>query len=259
MEYGLISANTGNLGDDIQSLAASRFLPRVDHEIDRDVFGGFRSGRRVKVICNAWWAHGSRAWPPRACVDPLFVSMHISEASRGSFEKHKDVFKDRRVGARDTDTLGFLWSLSVDAYPSLCMTLTLPEWKGERRGVVFCDLDPGLAPHLSGDRVTHFVGSKNLPPRTRREMALGFLQRYAGAELVLTTRLHCALPCVALGTPVVLVGRPDSRFGGYEDILNFALPEDLSGVSVGRVPKPDLDGVRESLSEICRDFILDRA
>ena len=48
------------------------------------------------------------------------------------------------------------------------------------------------------------------------------MKKYAKAKLVVTTRIHCALPCLALGTPVILVNSSydDKRFDGLYNLLN---------------------------------------
>ena len=56
MEYGLlVFKETDNIGDDIQSYAAERFLPKIDYYIDREHLNTFRSDSRnkVAVIMNA--------------------------------------------------------------------------------------------------------------------------------------------------------------------------------------------------------------
>ena len=63
------------------------------------------------------------------------------------------------------------------------------------------------------------------------EEAEALLRRYATAELVITSRLHCALPCRAMGTPVIFVHPnyySDSRFDGLRDILDGYGPDDQS-------------------------------
>jgi hypothetical protein len=57
------------------------------------------------------------------------------------------------------------------------------------------------------------------------EMAEDILKKYAKAKLVITSRIHCALPCLALGTPVIFVNGFDSfvdscRFDGILDLFN---------------------------------------
>lgn len=53
------------------------------------------------------------------------------------------------------------------------------------------------------------------------------LQRYAEAKFCVTCRIHCALPCVAMGTPVVFVESKDKdvgegRFDGIRELFNMA-------------------------------------
>ena len=57
------------------------------------------------------------------------------------------------------------------------------------------------------------------------EMAEAILKKYAKAKLVITSRIHCALPCLAMGTPVIFVNGFDSfvdscRFVGILDLFN---------------------------------------
>ena len=53
------------------------------------------------------------------------------------------------------------------------------------------------------------------------------LKRYSKARIVFTSKIHCALPCLAIGTPVVFIKGPDlnnefdtSRFDGLLDYIN---------------------------------------
>jgi hypothetical protein len=57
----------------------------------------------------------------------------------------------------------------------------------------------------------------------RMSLAEEMLRRYKTAAFVITSRLHVALPCLALGTPVVLLKRgirKDVRFEGVRDFVN---------------------------------------
>ncbi len=58
--------NTRNLGDEIQSIAARQFLPRVDGFIDRDrlVMSGRKKNANFKLILNGWYSHSPERWPP---------------------------------------------------------------------------------------------------------------------------------------------------------------------------------------------------
>lgn len=75
----------------------------------------------------------------------------------------------------------------------------------------------------------HYV-EQELPARTYTEeqkfaMAEDLLHKYARAKLVITSRIHCALPCLALGTPVIYINGFDSfvdscRLDGLANLFN---------------------------------------
>ena len=59
---------------------------------------------------------------------------------------------------------------------------------------------------------------------TKIEIA-NLLNKYARAKLVITSRIHCALPCLAMGTPVIFINGFDSfvdscRFDGIIELFN---------------------------------------
>jgi hypothetical protein len=78
-----------------------------------------------------------------------------------------------------------------------------------------------------GISIKHYVNAK----KTNEELygiAKDLIKKYASAKLVITSRIHCALPCLALNTPVLFVmeGLTDeslhmSRFRGILDHINI--------------------------------------
>jgi hypothetical protein len=74
--------------------------------------------------------------------------------------------------------------------------------------------------------LNHDLNSKDTNEE-RFDKADLLLKRYANAKMVFTSKIHCALPCLAFGTPVVFIKGPDvnsefdtSRFDGLLDYLN---------------------------------------
>jgi hypothetical protein len=57
----------------------------------------------------------------------------------------------------------------------------------------------------------------------RHEIGMKLLKKFATARLVITSRLHCALPCIAMGTPVIMLHQDamDPRFIGLNTYLNI--------------------------------------
>ena len=69
------------------------------------------------------------------------------------------------------------------------------------------------------------LSANNLLDEQKFVLAEDLLHRYARAKLVITSRIHCALPCLALGTPVIFINGFTSladscRFEGIFDLLN---------------------------------------
>lgn len=169
------------------------------------------------------------------------------------------------IGCRDFYTRDMLRSKGIDAYYSGCMTLTLGEtYKRENvtDDVYFIDVmyDSMSLPELIkqplrfGKRILNgrafeFSHRKKvlskyfdqellskakfetqiLPYISAKEgfkLADDFLKRLATAKLVVTSRIHTALPCLAMGTPVIFVNGgfknkvDNCRFDGLFDFFN---------------------------------------
>ena len=65
--------------------------------------------------------------------------------------------------------------------------------------------------------LTHSISNLSPDFNARMDNAKALLTQYASAEIVFTRRLHCAMACLAVGTPVLLLYHPE-----YEDISRFA-------------------------------------
>ncbi|HKP75251.1 MAG TPA: polysaccharide pyruvyl transferase family protein [Longimicrobiaceae bacterium] len=226
-EFGLLDCGSANLGDEIQALAARRFLPRVDRLVARERLDADPGGEgTTRVILNGWFMHDPRRWPPHEKIAALPISMHLSSVrpswrtprhripARVLLSRHNLAWLHRHgpVGARDPHTLELLTRRGIEAWYSGCLTLTLPprdrSLAGER--VVACGLGPEVVAGLAR-RTRHppvavdHVGGSVTGAGERMERAAELLDMYAAARLVVTSRVHCALPCLAMGTPVLFV------------------------------------------------------
>jgi len=226
LKYGLlVYKETDNIGDDIQSYSAERFLPQIDYFVDRENLHVFRTEKyeKIAVIMNAWYMHNKCNWPPSPYILPCFLSVHITKDD--FFMIEDDFFSPNTVdyfskyapiGARDSSTLRLLQSHGIDSFFSACMTLTLePDKDINREKVIYCvDVDDDVVAKVknlaSSCRViiiTHNMkgSSTDFCWEERRKKVVNLLYQYQKAQCVITTRLHCALPCLALGTPVLLL------------------------------------------------------
>ena len=73
-----------------------------------------------------------------------------------------------------------------------------------------------LIPKEILDRAIYLTHECRTEATDKFDQAQKLLDIYAQATLVITSRLHCALPCLAFGTPVIFLHRTlaDQRFRG---------------------------------------------
>lgn len=238
-----------NTGDEIQSIAAARLLPRVDYYLPREALDQVDNREEIKLICNGYFMYKPEHWPPAPNIKPLFISMHVAR----SLGAHKYLADSRlkdyyrmygSVGCRDHITLSLFQEQGIESYFSGCLTLTLGDlFRKETRNQEILFVDPfvndvgreyskrvinEIVPKdllENVELITHMRSGTDFSVEERNTSALRLLERYATAKLVITSRLHCALPCLAFGTPVYFLDFGYSqkyakdRFGGLTDLV----------------------------------------
>lgn len=263
MKYGLlINRNCENIGDDIQAYAEAQFLPRVDVMIDRENLDIFKYGdgtEPVALIMGAWFMWKKYNWPPSKQIVPLMVGYHHFQREKNLkdlrgyaipiFDEHYSGIggqwlKDYGpVGCRDEYTCEVLDKCGIPNYFSGCVTLTLPKQKKTKdAGTYVClvDLNDKVEKKvrsLIGDKYkikkfSHTVPRK--PDATWEEKAKDveeILTIYQNAKYVVTRRLHVALPCLAMGVPVLVIQsykmNDPHRFEPYRDWLHYCRNNDF--------------------------------
>jgi hypothetical protein len=237
----LIYDNTNNLGDEIQSIAARSLLPLVDYSIDRERLNNFSSstGDKVAIILNGWFLHYPENWPPSESLWPLLISFHVTNwRGRGiglcatDFLFTEPVVKYLRafapVGARDIHTFDLLRKAGVETYLSGCLTMTLdrPAVQRDDDVVVLNDVSDTVAAYVQQRTAKRIITTQHRAywerdVHKRFAEAERLLELYARASCVITNRLHCALPCLAYSTPVLLLDaeHDQARFEGALDLL----------------------------------------
>lgn len=217
VQIGVLQAITSNLGDDIQTLSALQFAPDAAI-VSRDEIGNEQ--RDLTIIGNAWWMEGECYPRPDQHIIP--ISMHIAKKTRRNLCEWLRSIEP--IGCRDLYTLRKLQRNKIKAYFSGCLTLTFPENKKQRTGgIVYTDMIPDHWKPKEGIFSEHILYNYgDLTSNQRLEQAQQTLDLYKNAELVITGRLHAALPCLAFGTPVLVNTDvwAKERFSGYEPYLN---------------------------------------
>lgn len=327
-----------NIGDYIQALASSQFLPHIDGFLDRDEDLKRYDGEKCKMIMNGWYMHNPVNWPPSNKIDPLFVAFHLNPLAQKEMTSKESIAylkSHQPIGCRDKHTASLLQSYGVESYFSGCMTLTLglKYQKKETNGKVYF-VDPQVS--LKKNKILKWLESsfywlkhpltcsklflndnafrdtskkrrflivakfindysKLFPMRLlkeavyvshqsiyyynnfttdgdRFEEAKRLVSEYSKASLVITSRIHCALPCLGIGTPVIYTALEGdsfistSRMNGLIDLFNVIQCSEKGLKPMFNIQLP-IDGknhpsnkndwkpLAKSLIERCKNFI----
>lgn len=219
----MVCATSRNVGDDIQSIAVANRLPKIDLQVDRERLNIVDGPDPICIVMNGWFMHGD-AWPPSNIVRPVFVGFHVAPSARSTVARHAHYLKQYEpIGTRDSGTAEFLNALGIKAEVTYCMSLTFPRREKEPANgrVIRVDAYGIDVPNVLRRGSIHFshivAGVKDA---TKLNYAHDLIEFYRdNARLVITTRLHCALPCIAMGVPVVFFGDPtDFRTSIVRDV-----------------------------------------
>lgn len=238
---GNVNEFTANIGDYIQSLAALQFLPKncFPFLVDRDSIR-FYHGPKIKLILNGFFGLSLGNIKVSEQINPLFISYHINDST---FKNYLDIFNNLKkyqpIGCRDLSTQKKLEREGIEAYFSGCLTTTLDidyAAKDSERTDEIIFIDYRIGEYSQADNfllslkaynfskiieITHHFNLTN-GHLDRFKIAKNLLDRYARAKLVVSTRIHGALPCLALRTPVILINHSYdyNRFPGLYELLN---------------------------------------
>lgn len=285
MKYGLMYyKSTDNIGDDIQTYAAIKYLPHIDYYIDRENLSCFVPDKKeyVSMIMNGWFIHNKLAWPPSPYINPLLISMHFKDLKEtdvgdmylkgigGEFLK-----KYGPVGARDYETIKRLENNNIDAYFSGCLTLTLEKFCKIKKKKKICLVDVSNEvilkvkenTSLEIETITHSLNQRETEKKNINERmndVENILKRYQESSIVITSRLHCALPCLALGTTVIVLHKEvfdEDRLGSFFRLFTNYIEEDFLKMDIKKVlDKPNKNNkaylkIKKILKMRCKRFI----
>ena len=264
----IFQAHVANSGDEVQGFPGIQFMPYLSEHVDRETGLPTAKGH---MFGNAWWGANFKLPDANENLDLLLLSVHFSGEGARVVQENIPWFlayndKKGHVGARDLHTLNFLRDLGIKTYFSGCFTLLTALQKSVekvRNKIVVVDVDSSHLPsHVKSDhRLT--VLRANVPTANatsifeRSRYAFSLISLYSEAKVVITSRIHAALPASALGVPVIFVysehlpGGGGNRTAGVVENFHVYRPgSNWSFVLDEMTPNPgndDLDRKRASL------------
>ena len=248
-----------NLGDPIQSYAVKCLyremgIPEEDIiPVPRYDVARYDGEECVCVINSASnyeeLAYDSFFMPPSDKIHAIPMSLHLHrELSEAELAFYRTC---GGVGCRDISTVKYLQGLGVDAYLSGCLTLTLPrrsEAQAKNADKVYLldvphDVMEIMPNHIKEEAVTlsNIIRFQNPGNATRISVEDTYEEHRKGeervallrdtAKLVITSKLHVASPCIAMGIPVILAKNHfGDRFGFIDRLIPTYTTEHYSEI-----------------------------
>jgi hypothetical protein len=244
MKAAVFAHRTPNLGDDMQAYACLAHLSRVDTLLDRDRLADSQVGDPTAFIANSWFLLGDDLRTPPPWLHPVWHGFRPDERIISDSDWQSRLNADRDpIGCRDQHVVRRLRALGVPSYFSGCISLFLGRYMRpddvHREGVVLLDVPPEverlLPAHIAqgATRLSTYAPAGVDSPLDRWALTAELAHRLAMASLVITRRLHAALPAVGFATPVVAVPDPKisfarERFDGFENLMPVVFADEVS-------------------------------
>ena len=202
------------------------------------------------------------------CLEKIDVGEKYLQGLGGDY-----LINHQPIGCRDIETRKRLTKNNIENYFSGCMTLTIKPFENIEKQDYIClvDLDEKSAKIVKENtnreirEITHDVNPEEISKKTFEERMKDveeLLKTYQASHLVLTNRLHVALPCIALGTPVILVHKEnfeEDRLGTYLEYMKSFSDIEFEKVNIKEIiEKPEKNSdkyiiIKNALNEKCEE------
>ncbi len=164
-------------------------------------------------------------------IIPVFLGISVQKGNWSWTKERIEYFKKYEpIGCRDYLTWKTMTDFGIKAYLAGCLTATLPVRNRPKGDTVYFVEAPKALEQYIPDELKEKCKFVQQQLRVSEEdfdknglkLSRELLDEYnENAKVVITSRLHCALPCMALGIPVILV---KEYFGYPFDLQKKFLP-----------------------------------
>ena len=268
MKYANISMekklqNEGNLGDYIQFIAIENLYKKMglkENDIIRIEYWDLMdyNGEEVILPINFFYSNPSEDDKPiilSSKIHPVYLGVHLPrQLAREEFDYF---ISNAPIGCRDEYTYNLLKpefekrNKQNELYLQGCITATLPtRSEGKYNCVYLIDIPEFIEDMIPSEitccaiRMSHLLYSNLKDIYTEQgfacaeEYTKNRLEIYRDtARLVITSRMHCAVPCIAMGIPVVfIVPVMSSRFSWLEKLIPIYTYDEIDKVNWNPIP-----------------------
>jgi len=204
------------------------------------------SGEKIILIMQGWYGYikGIEVFPLPNSIKPIFWGYHC--ITKHNYQDLACYTNNQPIGCRDERTYLLMKSKNIEAFLSGCLTLTLPRRKVEPsiEKVFLVDTPEGIENYLPDKykyNIEYVTQEILINPKKDKEEEIirveaksrEILDKYKKeATLVITSRLHCASPCLAMGIPVILARKYfDERYMWIDKYIPLYTPDNFSTIN----------------------------
>ncbi len=292
---------SNNLGDYIQSIATKELIGKNLTEVDRENLHIYNGPKVSLIMNGWFMQNSNNWPPSNNIIpffisfhiNPVAKNNLLSKKGIEYFKKHEP------IGCRDLYTQSILEKKGIKAYFSGCLTLTLKNKNKnfKRDGVLIIGALDRINPKVNFNNsfleliklpfklakyrklktlldnfilkqsfskvlyTNQIVDTNKYNEKERVSLANEQLNLIKKSRLVITSRIHIALPAVAYGTKVIFLNdglehiNHQSRLKGISDYFYCCKSEELNTLSLDDVkPKKDYKNIEEKLLEKMSQF-----
>lgn len=279
MKYGLLKCtrNYFNLGDyyiayGVKQIYEEMGIPEEDIIlVDQYSLTDYDGEYVVVPMAGFFDAFTQIRWLPLSPkIIPVYIGFHcVDEKSLRLFSENK---RYEPIGCRDEETMNRLRKNGIQAYVSGCTSLCINrrEKKTTQTKVFVVEADEEVYQYIPSEikndmvEIIHKVNDfRQMDPREAEKIEIKLAEetfvRYRDeARLVITSKMHCALPCVALGIPVIFVlPRYDCRWSGMDKLVHVYTRDEYCKIDWN--PEAiDIENVKEMIKTVAKQQIIER-
>ena len=228
-----------NIGDVLQGMVAEPFLPNTAEPVDREDTRNIDTKVPGFLLANGWYMHNFESFPPPENIEPLYISVHIADSQMLKIKIIRDHFKKHApIGCRDKKTEKLFLGWGIPAYYSGGLTVTTAQRapiKNVTGEALLVDNVDHKIPESVKVKIETLLGKsltrvshdpdvtsgdfKDYVEAGKKQMNT-LLKRYCEAEVIITTKIHCTLPCLGMGANVILI-HPNPSDPRLETVREF--------------------------------------
>lgn len=246
-----------NIGDSIQATAI-RYIYHImgipEEEIieisinDIMTWDGEYVILPININLSYNWCINIFPLPPK--IIPVFLGFSYFSAEKFPDNLVNYFNRYSPIGCRDEATMKLFRSQGIEAYLFGCITAVLPRRNSSIQGTktFFVDAPNSLKPFIPKSILENsenvifsshiYYGDAFLDINYTKEVCENLLKQYCTeAKLIVTSRLHCMSPCIAMGIPTIAVPENCSpRLGWIEKYIPIFSPERYNQIDWNPTP-----------------------